>query len=83
MDKRQAEKLVYSLYSNSDSLYIVRMTSYRIFMFYYNGCKRFFVVRGPASCRSNKLDASPNYIDVSKLGIVQQSLVFLFCYKVK
>lgn len=53
MDKRQAEKLVYSLYSNSDSLYIVRMTSYRIFMFYYNGCKCFFVVRGPASCRSN------------------------------
>lgn len=53
MDKRQAEKLVYSLYSNSDSLYIVRLTSYRTFMFYYNGCKCFFVVRGPASCRSN------------------------------
>ena len=33
MDKRQAEKLVYSLYSNSDSLYIVRLTSYRILCF--------------------------------------------------
>ncbi len=29
MDEHQAEKLVYSLYSNSDSLYIVRLTSYR------------------------------------------------------